>query len=98
MTLLEPDLKPVRGARVVSSSLYDSSDPAVLTQDLLLVALPGETYIDVSWAPEHDPGGFYYVTVVRGPLELSSTTCDNPHVAIAEVESFAAKYATGDPL
>ncbi len=98
MIILEPDFEIRQGGRVVSSSLYDSSAPAYLTQDLLLVALPGEIFIDVSWAPEHDPGGCYYVTVFRDQVDFRTATCQSPHAAIAAVEGFAAEFsAEKDP-
>ena len=55
MSLLIPNLATVTGARIVVNSLDDSKEPGFLTQDLLLVELPGRTYIDVSSFPEHDP-------------------------------------------
>ena len=56
------------GAKVVVNSLFDSKEPGFLTQDLLLVELPGKTYIDVSWFPEHDPMGAYTISVLRGAI------------------------------
>lgn len=93
MNLLEPSLKFAPGARVVYSSLYDSTDPAMLTQDLLMVSLAGDTFVDVTWAPEHDPDGCFYVTVLRQYSELISTTCRNPYRAIELVEEFAKRFS-----
>jgi hypothetical protein len=94
MNLLEPNLGFAHGGRVVYSSLYDQTDPPLLTQDLLLVELSDGTHIDFSWAPEHDPAGAFYVTVFRGPAELFTTKCREPHEAIALVEDLAAKFSS----
>ena len=64
MNLLVPNLGS--SSKLVYSALYDCQDPGVLTQDLLLVELPGKLYIDVSWFPEHDPSGWYTVSVFHG--------------------------------
>jgi hypothetical protein len=96
MTLLQPNLKSAPGGHVVYSSLYDSTDPAQLTQDLLLVSLPGDTYVDVSWSPEHDAEGHYYVTVLRQHSELITVPCRDPHRAIEIVEELAERYTGGN--
>ncbi len=96
MNLLEPNLKSAPGGHVVYSSLYDSTDPALLTQDLLLVSLPGDTYVDVSWSPEHDAEGHYYVTVLRQESELMTISCHDPRRAIEIVEELAVRYTCGD--
>lgn len=94
MILLKPNLSYMPGARLVSTALYDSTDPATLTQDLLLVELPGGLHIDVTWAPEHDPDGGYYITVFRNDLELDETTSRDPYETIEIVEDFAERYTS----
>jgi len=90
MNLVTPNLENVSGAKVVVNSLYDCQDPGFLVQDLLLVELPGKTYIDVSWFPEHDPAGAYIVSVFRGHNQLADLETKSPHDAIRIVERWAA--------
>lgn len=47
----------------ISSFLYRNRNPDYLTQDQIIVALPNGYHIDVSWHPEHDPGGTYVIRV-----------------------------------
>jgi hypothetical protein len=53
-------------ARVLFNSLYRSSNPAFLTQDVLAVRLSDGSVIDVSWYPEYDPSGAYTITRYHG--------------------------------
>jgi hypothetical protein len=53
-------------ARVLFNSLYRSTDPAFLTQDVLAVRLADGSVIDVSWYPEHNPSGAYTITQYQG--------------------------------
>ena len=48
-------LKLPRGAEIAFNSLYDSKQPILLIQDVALVSMPNDIYIDVGWYPEHDP-------------------------------------------
>jgi hypothetical protein len=93
MNLLIPNLSRLPNARLVVSSLFDSKEPGFLTQDLLLVELPGKTYIDVSWFPEHDPSGDYIVTVFRGHDQLCETETSSPFEAIKLVERMASPFS-----
>ena len=76
MSLLIPNLATATGARIVVNSLDDFEELGFLTQDLLLVELPGKTYIDVSWFPEHDQGGAYtlvsFVVTIRFTMSKRS--------------------------
>jgi hypothetical protein len=82
------------GARLVANVLYDTKDPACLTDDLALVELPDSTYIDVSWKPELDPAGSYVVTVYRdswdNPLERLKSR--DPSEVVGWVETLAGRY------
>ncbi len=89
MSLIEPDLTPIRGARLIVNSLYDTADPDFLTQSLMLVELPNRTFIDVSWVPEHDPAGRYRIAAMRGGQELRAAEAGNAHEAARCVEMMA---------
>ena len=56
-------------AAKVSGELYDTLDPAYLTQDILQVELGDGLFIDVSWYPEHDVAGRYHCRVFRDEWE-----------------------------
>jgi hypothetical protein len=92
MNLLVPDLRMAPGANVVVSSLFDSKDAGFLTQDLFLVELPGETYIDVSWFPEHDPKGAYTISVLRGRDQIHDEEAGSAREALSVVERLATEY------
>jgi len=94
MSLLIPNLATVTGARIVVNSLDDSKEPGFLTQDLLLVELPGRTYIDVSWFPEHDPAGAYTVTVFRGHNQIHDVETKSAYEAVNLVENLAKAFST----
>jgi hypothetical protein len=93
MNPLTPDLSHAPGTSVVVNSLYASKDPGFLTQDLLLVELPGKTYIDVSWFPEHDPSGSYVVTVFRGNDVLREMETGSAHDAVKLVQELAGEFS-----
>src|SRR6478752_5616718 len=93
MNPISPNLSQAPGARVVVNSLYDSQEPGFLTQDLLLVELPGRTFIDVSWFPEHDPSGSYCVSVFRGPDQLAEAEAKSASDAVSLVEELAGRFA-----
>jgi hypothetical protein len=93
MNLLTPNLSRLPNARLVVSSLFDSKEPGLLTQDLLLVELPGKTFIDVSWFPEHDPSGMYVITVFRGHDKLAEAETTSPLEAIRLVERMASPFS-----
>ena len=59
----------VPDAQVTWNTLYRTSDPRYLTQDLLLVELWNGMFIDVSWFPEHDPQGAYHITLCQDNWE-----------------------------
>ncbi len=92
MNLLNPNLSSAPGAKLVVNSLYDSTEPGFLTQDLLLVELPSHAHIDVSWIPEHDPSGAYYVTVFRGNDQLAEVKTKTAVGALTSVESLAKQF------
>jgi hypothetical protein len=98
MNLLTPNLTNANGATIVVNSLFDSRDPGVLAQDLLLVELPGKTYIDVSWFPEHDPSGAYIITVFRGHDQLVELEAKSASGAIQIVERLASGLTQGTAI
>jgi len=65
----------------------------VLTPDLLLVELADGTSIDVSWYPEHDPEGSYYITVFRDGHELREVEAKSPTDAVLAVQELAALFS-----
>jgi hypothetical protein len=93
MNLLTPDLSGAPGTRVVVNSLYPSNDPGFLTEDLLLVELPGGAHIDVSWFPEHDPSGAYVVTVFRGPEVIREQEAGTAQEAVRLVQELAGEFS-----
>ncbi len=94
MNLVTPNLENAYGAKVVVNSLYDCLQPGFLAQDLLLVELPGETYIDVSWFPEHDPAGAYVVSLFRGHDQIADREAKTAFEAIRIVERWAEELST----
>ena len=93
MNMLTPNLCMVPGAFVVVNSLYDSTDPRLLTQDLVLVELPNQTYIDVSRFPEHDPSGSYTVSVIRAGKQIHEVEAASALEALMAVESLAIFFS-----
>ena len=93
MNLVTPNLENANGAKVVVNSLYDCQDPGFLAQDLLLVELPGKTYIDVSWSPEHDPAGGYVISVFRGHDQIAELEAKSAYDAILIVERWAVEFS-----
>jgi hypothetical protein len=90
MNAVPIDLASAPGARLVSNSLIPTTDPAFLDQDLVLVELPAGLFIDVSWYPEHDLAGKYYVTVFRhgeweSPLDEGEAKCAQEAAALVEL-------------
>jgi hypothetical protein len=81
------------GALVVLNSLFDTKDPRVLTQDLMLVQLPNHTYIDVSWFPEHDPNGAYTVSVIRDGEQIHEVEVKDAWYVLSTVESLALLFS-----
>lgn len=93
MSPIMPDLRNIPGARVIVNSLFDSRVPGCLAQDLLLVEVPGGTFIDVSWFPEHDPSGSYFVTVLRNGEEMLQDEVKTAYEAISRLVSMAEFFA-----
>jgi hypothetical protein len=94
MNLVIPDLRMAPGARVVVNSLYHCKDAGFLTQDLLLVELPGKTFIDVSWFPEHDPSGAYSITVFRDRNQIVEAGANSAQEAVSIVERLAVVFSS----
>ena len=67
MTVEIPRLPP--GAREIYNSLYRTTNPECLTDDLYLAEMPGEIFIDVGWFPECDPTGAYEICVYQKTFE-----------------------------
>jgi hypothetical protein len=97
MNLLIPNLCIAPEAKVVVNSLFDSNEPGFLTQDLLLVELPGKTYIDVSWFPEHDPKGAYTIRLFRGHDQIHDEEAGSAREALSIVERLASEPRSGFP-
>jgi hypothetical protein len=81
------------GARCTWNVLYPSKNPDFLTADLLLVELPDRTYIDVSWQPERDPDGAFFVTVYRESWDHELVSFDVKDISevVQVVEQLARK-------
>src|SRR5262249_44401813 len=71
-----------------------SRDTDFLTADLLLVELPDRTYIDVSWQPEHDPDGAFFVTVYLESWDHELVSFDVKDISevVQLVEQLARNY------
>ncbi len=82
-------------AKVLYGELYDTLDPAYLTQDILHVELPGGIYIDVSWYPEHEPSGRWHCRVFRGEWEnnLADLYTRDIHEAGRFIEEVSGAWA-----
>jgi hypothetical protein len=85
------------GAMLVLNQLLESPSVADLDQDLVLVELPGEVFIDVSWYPENDLSGTYHVTAFRRndwdhPLDVAEAK--TARGAALLVEMMAERYAS----
>jgi hypothetical protein len=91
MSPLVPNLSS--GAKLVFSAFYDCQDPAFLVPDLLLVQLAGGTCINVSWFPEFEPSGAYYVNVFCGHEEIRKVDTKNATEAIRIVERLATEFS-----
>ena len=99
------DLRNAPGAKVILNNLV--ADPSLddLDQDLVLVELPGNVFIDVSWYPENERPGKYYVRMFRHnewdtPIERAQA--DTPENAALLVlilaEPFFWKRSLGNPV
>ena len=95
MNPLTPNLCMAPEAKIIVNSLFDSKEPGFLTQDLLLVELPGKTFIDVSWFPEHDPEGAYTITVLRGRDQIHDEEAVSAREALLIVERLATEHSAG---
>ena len=55
----------------VVGELNDTLEPGYLCTDLLSVEVPSGVVVDVSWYPEFDPAGEYFVSVFhRTPEDM----------------------------
>lgn len=88
------------GSEILFNALYPSKEPDHLVQDLLAVKLAGGEVIDVSWHPEHDPTGRFYVTVLDREcrVELKKIEADDPHEAANGVQRLANHFAGANGL
>lgn len=91
-----------KSSSIVFNSLYPSSDPKLLVQDILLVKLPNDVFIDVGWYPEHDPNGRYVIHVFKGDWnnQMLATPLGEPdanQVAL-RVENLAARYSSQETI
>ena len=95
MTPIRPRVP--EGAEVYSS-LYRTTDPEYLTQDVLAISLPNGFQIDVGWFPEHDPEGHYVIRVfyqywdAQKILPVRVNTVDE---VLQVVESLADRFSSG---
>src|SRR5438552_5832543 len=78
-------------ATVLFNSLYRSTDPAFLTQDVLAVQLADGSVIDVSWYPEYDPSGAYTITRYQGSWDNQIETVERRDIdqVIRDVQRLA---------
>jgi hypothetical protein len=99
ITIPEPlEISVPPGARVMSNGLYATTDPTFLDQDLVFVELPGGMSIDVSWSPEGDPSGCYFITMFRhGAFDVPVRQVETRHARLAArfVEMFAGQWDGG---
>jgi hypothetical protein len=83
-------------ARVLFNSLYRTTDPLWLRQDLLAVKLQNGIVIDVSWHPARDPSGSYTVTAFQDtwdkPICEAETTDIDTVVRIVETWAWLYTY------
>jgi hypothetical protein len=82
-------------ATIVYDSLHENNAVAHLTQDVALVALPGDVFIDVGWHPERDPSGSYKISVYRETWQnqlMEPILTNDPHEVARQVAFLAAKY------
>jgi hypothetical protein len=84
-------------AEVLFNSLYPDKQQSHLIQDVLLVALARDIFIDVGWYPERDPNGAYRISVYReswdNQLLLEPIRTADPHEVAAWVRTLAARYS-----
>jgi len=88
------------GARLILNNLLTSMSTADLDQDLVLVELPGQIFIDVSWYPENDPHGHFYVTVFeqnRWDAPFAEARADSAIKAAFLVEMLAERFMAESP-
>src|SRR3954454_10711019 len=81
-------------AKIVFNHLYRTTDRALLTADLLGLALPGEAFLDVSWYPVRHPWGAYNITLYHrswANVLREGETC-SLDVVVAQVEGLARIY------
>jgi hypothetical protein len=86
------------GARVMSNGLHDTREVAYLDGDLVFVELPGGMAIDVSWGPEGDLSGSYFITMFRhGAFDVPVRQVETRHARLAArfVEMFAGQWDGG---
>lgn len=89
------DLHLPDGSKVYNF-LYRTSDPNYLVSDILTVCLPNEYCIDVSYKPEHDPAGAYFVRVFWRSWDMPKTPdlrLNNVEEVIQAVEALASKFS-----
>lgn len=92
---MEPiKIKVPSGAEIVFNHLYRTADPALLTADLLGIALPGQYFIDVSWYPEGNPKGEYTIALYHKLWDNKEGEYETPslELAVEIVQALASKY------
>lgn len=100
---MNPVVLNIERSRVIGeyNFLYRSRHPDYLVQDIVSIVLSTGYRIEVSWWPEHDPTGRYYLAVldehdgseVEPPLELSSVD-EVLQVLHLQVQRFSAHVIT----
>jgi hypothetical protein len=96
MSIVPIRLDPASGAKLVMNGLVASPTLDDLDSDLVLVELPGDRYIDVSWYPENDQPGAYFVTRFhKGDWENPEYTfqAPTPQAAAFIVEVLATEHS-----
>lgn len=80
----------------VYNAMYRTRSPEYLVQDQLSVALPNGFFIDVTWAPEHDPKGEYIVRVFHqywNNQRIRAIFTSDFDEVIAVVEELAVRFS-----
>ncbi|RIK82989.1 MAG: hypothetical protein DCC68_04790 [Planctomycetota bacterium] len=87
-------------ARVLFNSLFSTHEPSLLEQGLVSIVLDNGRHIDVSWHPEHESSGCYYLTVYGESWAetIHSATFDNAESVAAAVARAARDFSDSTPL
>lgn len=82
----EIGLEPRWGARIHQNNLVADPAPQDLDEDLVLVELPGDLWIDVGWFTEDFDSGHYVIWVIRGADWQNPIRCETAPTAVRAAE------------